>query len=218
PDGILWDVRKDAPEIKALLGVLEAGEVVGHPSLLTAIVREGDDWFFASMSEDMQWKTGAAVPEAFPVAGFGNVSYEQMYYPYLTLVAGKDRRGRLSNLSWSTMDGLAWVRLTDENKSFYEEREGVMLTQYDGKLFLIGGIDASNHAQKDIYRSENKGVTWNLADTLIVLPEDCRARGYASVLVDEENFLLLFGGKESNGANMLEELWRGRINRLGFVE
>ncbi|MDR1675931.1 MAG: exo-alpha-sialidase, partial [Tannerella sp.] len=64
----------------------------------------------------------------------------------------------------------------------------------------------------------DRGITWNLADTLIVLPEDYRARGYASVLVDEEQFLLLFGGKERNGANMLEELWRGRINRLGFRE
>jgi hypothetical protein len=217
-DGILWDVQADAPNIKALPGILEAGTQTGRPSVLTAVIREGDAWLFARMDENRQWETGTAVPEAFPVAGFGNVSYELMYYPHLTIVAGKDRNGRLSNVSWDTMDGLTWVRLTNEKQSFYEEREGVMLTQYDNKLFLIGGISASNRALKDIYRSEDKGITWLLADTLIVLPEGYRARGYASVLVDEEQFLLLFGGKEGNGATMLEELWRGRINRLGFEE
>lgn len=217
-DGILWEAQAGAPDVRALPGVLDAGAKTGRPTVLTAVVREGDTWLFARMGEDGQWETGTAVPEAFPVAGFGNVSYELMYYPHLTAVAGKDRNGRLSNASWDTMDGLTWVRLTEENRSFYEEREGVMLTQYDKKLFLIGGIDASDHALKDIYRSEDKGITWNLADTLIVLPEDYRARGYASVLVDGEQFLLLFGGKERNGANMLEELWRGRINRLGFAE
>jgi hypothetical protein len=217
-DGILWEAQADAPNIKVLPGVLDAGAQVGHPSVLTAVIEEGDAWFFSRMGENRQWETGTAVPEAFPVTGFGHVSYELMYYPHLTVVAGKDRNSRLSNTSWDTMDGLTWVRLTDEKLSYYEEREGVMVTQYDNKLFLIGGIDASDRALKDIYRSEDKGITWNLADTLIVLPEIYRARGYASILVDEEQFLLLFGGKERNGANMLEELWRGRINRLGFRE
>lgn len=217
-DGIRWEVQAGAPNIKALPGVLDSVTQIRRPSVLTAVIEEGDAWLFARMGENRQWETGTAVPETFPVAGFGKVSYELMYYPHLTVVAGKDRNSRLSNDSWDTMDGLTWVRLTDEMQSFYEEREGIMLTQYDNKLFLIGGIDASDHALKDIYRSEDKGITWNLADTLIVLPEVYRARGYASVLVDEEQFLLLFGGKERNGANMLEELWRGRINRLGFKE
>jgi hypothetical protein len=218
PDGLVWEALADAPNIKALLGVLEAGTQIGRPSVLTAVVGEGDARLFARMDENRQWETGTAVPETFPVAGFGNVSYVLMYYPHQTVVAGKDRNGQLSNASWGTMDGLSWVCLTNDWQPFYEEREGVMLTQYDDKLFLIGGIDASDHALKDIYRSEDRGITWTLADTLIVLPEDYRARGYASALVDEEQFLLLFGGKERNGANMLEELWRGRINRLGFRE
>ncbi|MDR1455760.1 MAG: DUF6242 domain-containing protein [Tannerella sp.] len=217
-DGLHWEIQAGAPNIKALSGILNAGTHVGRSSALTAVIREGDAWLFARMDENGRWETGTAVPEAFPVTGFGNVSYELMYYPHLTAVAGKDRNGRLSNVSWDTMDGLTWIRLTDEKQSFYEEREGVMLTQYDNKLFLIGGINASDRALKDIYRSEDRGITWNLADTLIVLPEVYRARGYASVLVDGEQFLLLFGGKERNGANMLEELWRGRINRLGFKE
>jgi len=117
------------------------------------------------------------------------------------------------------MTGLSWVRLTDERKSWYERREGVMVTQYDNRLYLIGGIQSSNVPAKDIYVSNDKGISWALAnDALIFLPESYKARGHASVLVDKDNFLLLFGGKENNSANVLDELWSGRINRLGFKD
>jgi hypothetical protein len=217
-DGAYWSLEKEAPEIKALLGKLDAGEQTNRPSALAAIIKDGDTWLFASMNSDLLWEKGAAVPGVFPITGFGNTSYELMYYQHLMIVAGKDRSGRLSNATWETMDGRSWVRMTAESNSFYEEREGVMLTPYDDRLFMIGGIDASNTAIKDIYLSEDKGVTWHLADSLTVLPEACRARGYGSVLVDEEHFILLFGGKESTNANCLDELWNGRINRLGFRE
>jgi hypothetical protein len=213
-----WTNVASAPAVTALLGTVEAGTTVKQPSALTAIIRNGDTWSFAAMGADLQWKTGEAVPPDFPVAGFGSTCYEVMYYRHLVVVAGKDRNGQLGNVSWDTVDGLSWIRLTDENASFYEKREGIMLTQYDSKLFLIGGINAADQATKDIYLSRDKGITWSLADTLIILPETYPARGYASVLVDREQFILLFGGKESNHADVADELWRGRINRLGFKE
>jgi hypothetical protein len=200
-----------------LLGTLEATEQPQRLETLAAIVQEGDTWYFATLA-DAVWKTGVPVPERFPVTGFAGESYIQMYYPHLVTVAGKDRSGRLSDASWGTMDGLEWVCLTDIETSYFEPREGAMLVEYDSRLFLSGGIDASGKALKDIYWSMDKGVSWTPADSLIALPEDFRGRGYASTLVDGEQFLLLFGGKESSGANMLEEMWRGRINRLGFKE
>ncbi|MDR2470198.1 MAG: DUF6242 domain-containing protein [Tannerella sp.] len=216
-DGSHWEVWSGAPQVVTLLGALEASVQTKRPAALAAVVREGDDRYFAALT-GTEWTKGAAVPERFPTSGFGVVSYEQMYYPHLTIVAGKDREGRLSNAAWSTMDGLAWTCLTGAETSYFEPREGVMLTQYDDKLCLIGGIDASDKALKDIYWSIDKGVSWTPSDSLKILPEDCRARGYASALTDDNRFLLLFGGKESNNANVLEEIWRGRINRLGFVE
>jgi hypothetical protein len=217
PDGIHWEIQGNTPEIEVLLGALEATAQTRRPATLAAVVREGDTWHFAALA-DGEWKTGAAVPESFPVTGFGCVSYVQMYYPHLVTVAGKDRADRLSHASWGTMDGLAWVRLTDADTSYFAPREGVALTQYDDRLFLAGGLDASGKALKDAYWSVDKGVSWTPTDSLALLPGDFRARGYASALVDGDQFLLLFGGKESSDANMLEELWRGRINRLGFNE
>ena len=43
---------------------------------------------------------------------------------------------------------------------------------------------------------------------------DYAARGFSSIIVDKENFVNIFGGKISTGSNDLNQLWRGRINRL----
>ena len=48
------------------------------------------------------------------------------------------------------------------------------------------------------------------------MPVDYKARGFASVQVDKEKYMLIFGGKENTNANELDQIWRGRINRLGF--
>ena len=218
-DGVAWNsMPEQTPVVIALLGTINGSEQSKTSSALATIIQEDNAWYFAAMDVNHQWKKGVAVPAEFPVSGFGNASYESMFYWHLMIAAGKDRSGGLSNAIWETMTGLSWVRLTDERKSRFEKREGVMLAQYDGNLFLIGGIKSSNEAAKDIYISQDKGFTWSIADTLIVLPETYKARGHASLLVDKDNFLLLFGGKETNSANVLDELWSGRINRLGFKD
>ena len=96
----------------------------------------------------------------------------------------------------------------------FTKREGAMITNYDDKFFLIGGIDASNKALKDMYQSIDYGISWSLIDSMVVLPTDYAARGFSSIIVDKENFVNIFGGKISTGSNDLNQLWRGRINRL----
>ncbi|MDR1406751.1 MAG: DUF6242 domain-containing protein [Tannerella sp.] len=218
-DGRTWTAVDGAPAIAALLGAVNAGTgPEGRPSALAAIVRNGDARRFAAMNASTQWQEGTDVPDGFPVTGFASNSYRQMYYSHLSLVAGKDRNGTPGNKSWDTMDGLTWICLTVTGKDYFDRREGAMLADYDGKLYLIGGINASNQGLKDIYTSADKGVTWASADSLTFLPDTYRGRGYASMLVDKDNFVLLFGGKERNEANMSDELWRGRINRLGYKD
>ena len=213
-----WRIVEASPTVKTLLGVLN-GSVIGKTqSAMTAIIQENGALYFATMNAENQWKKGAVVSENFPLSGFGVTSYETAFYWHLLVVAGKDRSGKLSNAVWETMNGLNWVCSTDDRNTYFEKREGVIVTHYDEKMFLIGGINESNTAQKDIFYSQDRGITWALADSLLYFPETFRARGFASVIVDKDNFLHLFGGKENNNANILDELWSGRINRLGFKD
>lgn len=217
-NGTDWAVLEGTLEVKTLLGVVYESEQLKLPSALAAVVSDNGKLCYGVMDKAQSWKTGAEIADGFPIAGFGYLSHEVRFYQRLMVLAGKDRNGQLSNVAWETMDGLEWIKMTDERSSYFDKREGIALTKYDGCFYFFGGIDASNKARKDIYRSESKGLTWELVDTLITFPDAYKARGYSSVFVDEDNFILLFGGKESTTANMFDELWAGRINRLGFKD
>ncbi|MDR1919810.1 MAG: DUF5018 domain-containing protein [Tannerellaceae bacterium] len=211
-DGLDWAKVEEAPAVKAILGVIREGR--NTPSLLATLVENEGTAAFAGMNKEKQWTRGEAVPGDFPVSGFGNLSCHRMNSEYLVVVAGKDSQGGVLNTTWASSNATTWAILSGERENFFEKKAGLMLTLYDDKFYLAGGINAEGQASKDIHYSIDNGVTWFAADSLKSFPQAYTARGYASVQVDAENHLLLFGGKTSEGAKALNELWRGRINRL----
>ncbi len=215
-DAASWQLVEGAPKVKALLGHIEEG--VNQPAVLAAIVEEENGLVFAAMDADGQWEKGHAVPPHFPIEGFSSASYYLMYTSRAMIVGGKSSDGQLQNASWATMDALDWAEQTNSQGNYFTKRQGPMMAYYDNMFYLTGGIDESGKAQKDIYRSSDYGITWNYIDSLVVLPDSYQARGFASMLVDKDNYLMIFGGKPTVEGPDLNDIWRGRINRLGFED
>jgi hypothetical protein len=212
-NGQTWSQVANAPSVKTLLGYIPEGPAGSKP-VLSAVLKVDETLRFATMDKDMEWQTGGEVPASFPLSGFGVLNYEVMYHPYLAISTGRDCNNELSNRLWSTMNGLSWIPLTNEQVTF-SKREGAVLFYYDDLFYIKGGIDESGTALSDLYYSKDKGITW-WQDTVRVMPPNYIARGFSSVVVDKDNFVLLFGGKAGRDTNILSELWRGRINRFGF--
>ncbi|MDR1813490.1 MAG: DUF6242 domain-containing protein [Tannerella sp.] len=211
-DGQTWTQQSDAPKIKALLGSIQASSVNGDEKLAVIAELDGVNRF---VIYDKEWIEGDEVTASFPIEGFCPVNYESMYYQRLTVVSGKDKDGNLSNAAWSTIDGLSWTKLTNESLTF-TPREGAIVSRYDSCLFLTGGINEAGVALTDIYRSKDKGVTWE--QTGYIFPEDYAGRGYSSVIITDDKYMLLFGGKTARNVKILNEVFSGRINYLGFIE
>lgn len=213
-DGASWSGLGNTLNIQYLLGALREGRTLG--AQLAAIANIDGQLTFVSMNEEGEWTTGNVVPSDFPLTGFGNMNYNVMYQEYLMVAAGRDRENRLTNKVWSTMDGSSWALLTNNiaTAQNFPAKEGAMLTWYDDLCYMLGGIE-SNGASKEVYTSKDYGINWQ-RDSIHTLPSDYRARGFASVLVDESNSMLIFGGKTSTESNELDDVWMGRINRLGF--
>ncbi|MDH6343209.1 hypothetical protein M2134_002089 [Parabacteroides sp. PM6-13] len=213
-DGQRWSVVGDTPYVAYIISdVKEGGR---SKAALAVVIEEAGELKFAAMDGEGLWTVGETIPEDFPLIGFGKEYYSSHYNSYLMIVGGRTLSNQLTNQSWGTMDGVLWARLSDINASYFAAREGVMVTAYDDKIYLIGGIDAAGNAYRDIYESIDKGVTWQKVTALIILPDTYRARGYGSVIVDKNQYINIFGGKTSANGNVLREIWRGRINRLGF--
>lgn len=214
-DASHWAKVENAPVVKAVLGGLQ--ESANQPAVLSAVVEQDGKWMFATLDKEQTWTLGSEVPADFPVSGFAAVSMDVMFRDRLLVVGGRTRGNQLVNTSWSTMDARTWANLTDNLGNYFTKKEGASLAYYDDRFYLIGGIDEAGKANKDIHWSFDRGVTWSKVDTLVVLPDAYVARGYASALVDKDKFLTIFGGKTSSGATVRNEIWRGRVNRLGFA-
>lgn len=213
-DAANWQIVEGSPKLKALLGSVD--ESTNQPAVLSAIMEDENGLVFAAMDGNGEWKKGETVPSHFPVEGFSSASIYLMYTNRIILVGGKSANGQLQNASWATMNALDWAEQTDSYGNYFTKRQGTMMAYYDDMFYLIGGIDESGKPQKDIYRSSDYGVTWNYIDTLVVLPAAYQARGFASMLVDKDNYLMIFGGKSTINGQDLNDIWKGRINRLGF--
>jgi hypothetical protein len=201
----------DSPAVKGIMGKIR-DNTVHHTSALCCIAEVDDILRFCTYNPEKGWTVGGEVPQDFPVTGFGNITYDIMYFPHLIIASGRDRDGNLTDKAWDTMDGLKWVSLTNEKNPFARS-EGASLARYDNLLFLMGGFGEDENAIVESYFSKDNGVTWN--DT-IFFPEDYKSRGYLNVTVDSDKYMLLFGGKETKDGNIVNEIWRGRINRFGF--
>ena len=212
-DGLLWEAVDETPVIIALLGVVQDGGFQ-QPTVLAGIALEDETYRFVSMNAQREWTTGQDVPDNFALSGFGQIAYASMYHQYLVVASGRDKTDQLSDMTWSTMDGLSWTPLTAPSATF-SKREGAALYHQGDTLYLIGGINPSGMALKDVYFSKDKGVSW-MEDNIHLTPTNFEARGFASTIVDKDNFVLLFGGKAGRDRIVINELWRGRINRFGF--
>ncbi|MDR0995225.1 MAG: DUF6242 domain-containing protein, partial [Tannerella sp.] len=214
-NGFQWAEDTSAPQIKALMGVVDSGYTTPQP-LLSAVIEEGGSLRFARRDLEGAWTEGQALPDSFPLSGFGSIGYERLGYAYLMVVAGKDAGQAALNTTWATGDALQWAQMNDPNMQYFSKREGPVLTYYDNDFYLIGGLGTDGEAKKDVYRSLDSGISWQVADTMLYLPKAYPATGYASVAVDADNYMFVFGGKTSKAAKHTDAIWRGRITRLGF--
>ena len=109
-DGATWQQVAEAPQIKALYGVVGSGDKQ-TPALL-AVVETAEGLQFASMTARQVWTMGEAVPAEFPVSGFATANYFAMHFDYLLAVGGRSADQTLLNSTWGTRDGLNWALYT----------------------------------------------------------------------------------------------------------
>lgn len=96
---------------------------------------------------------------------------------------------------------------------------------YDGKLYAFGGSYDIPSTQTPpvrlapfqyLYESMDGGISWHPQTEKVMLPKEFLNRTASfSYVVDEHNFIWVFWSQSAQ-TNGQTEVWRGRINRLGF--
>ncbi len=109
-----------------------------------------------------------------------------------------------------------WIYYTPNEADKYRlpMMENLCVVPYDNGLQALGGrsMDGRFAALETILHSRDHGITWKTYenDDMVVdshLSDAARTARYIVAAVDEDNFLWVL---------VDEQVWRGRINRLGF--
>ncbi|BCD96532.1 hypothetical protein [Marinagarivorans cellulosilyticus] len=115
----------------------------------------------------------------------------------------------LANDIWSTEDGSTWLQETAS--AAFSERYRHRVIEWNGALWMTGGISNSNTYLNDVWSSTD-GVNWTLVTENAAFPE----RGGHSMFILNDR-LWVMGGRGSSILDKREDVW-STANGVDWVE
>ena len=224
-DGINWDAAATSDPFDKLFAA--------SPRLGELYALSGTDLVAIATDNYSTKSVGTADETNLPEK---NISYAVT--PVLTnsnierLVLTGTRNPELTN----DTTAVVWTKLSSEPEWTYyplapnntlgcPKLQGLATFAYDGKLYAFGGdydmpADVARPSGfkpfQYLYESEDNGISWHPQTNKVMLPASFLNRtADFSYLVDRDNFIWIFWGPSSQ-TDGKTEVWRGRINRLGF--
>lgn len=189
-------------------------EVGGNLVAVVAGETSGDYYFQAcDGSSWLDTEVLPAVPDDFPLENLYATHATNGNGITKTLVAGTPRGDADATVLWSTEDGEFWVDYATYD-SPCPRMERPFMAYYGGNYYIWGDeMDA-------VYASAN-GIAWFETETKFLLPDEFEGKTSYSIVIDptvdasdkRDYIWVVFGGH-----GMDNEVWRGRLNKLGFED
>ncbi|WP_321519450.1 DUF6242 domain-containing protein [uncultured Bacteroides sp.] len=184
----------------------------GH---LAGIKTVGADSKFCVTTDGQTWVTGETVPSDFPTTNFSATSYALKTNAsiYRAILMGDNpslAAGDTVAVPWSTFDGKEWADLS-ATTGYCPKTSNISITYYNNKFYAFGGNGENGF--KAFYVSEDARI-WNKVGEKVCFPTSFTGRGDYSYIIDSSNFIWLIWSKT---AQKNDEIWKGKINSLGFT-
>ncbi len=206
-NGITWDKMNGlSNNVVSLVATFPKNDLGNMSATLVGIQEDSQKKrYFCTTTDGLMWETREAVGDGFPT--------ENIYYTALTTANGVDKvlavgmPQAVSKITtpWFSMNGNGWAELSNATGSFCPGMENPSILYYGGMFYCFGG-------KLDAIYSSIAGIAWQKVEKKFLLPEEFKNKGSYSMTVDKNNYIwIVFGGN-----NTKNEVWRGRLNRLGF--
>ncbi len=196
--------------------------ISGFTDRLTGIVEVDGKAYFNVTKDGLVWEGDnaslEAVPDGFPTERIASTLSHTGNGIEKVVLVGMPQASTQVTVPWFSLDGYKWADLA--NTTYNMSCPGLLnpfIMYYADKFYSFG--DKLN----TIYSSIT-GIAWEEADKKFQFPEALSYRGNFSVLMEpttdknaapeeRRDFIwVIFGG---NG--IPNEVWRGRLNKLGFI-
>ncbi len=180
--------------------------------------------FYTESTDAANWERYGEMPANFPQVPYTFTNYAlstNSNLERIVLMGYNPVAEDTTNVVWSQVDNEhEWSEMIyDANRYLCPKFENPTVIHYDEKLYAFGGpaIDGGEiSAFAKFYTSKDNGISWEAVTKDLVFPEEFKtlyeqAEGNYSCIVDKNNFIWVIWSKTG-------EVWRGRINRLGFIK
>lgn len=179
---------------------------------------------FIESTDGVTWDVKEEVPATFPS---GNFSYAaspletNSYIDRISVMGETTLATDTASIVWSKLTTEnAWgdYPVNEEESNYCPKLEHIGMIYYNNQLYAFGGPGKSNGndlpAFSRFYESTDQGVTWSPISQYVFFPEEftdlyTQANGRYSFAVDKNDFLWILWSQSG-------QVWRGRINKLGF--
>lgn len=180
------------------------------------------DNHYTESQDGITWETYGEMPEGFPTSQLSFASYPLDTNKDINRTVVIGNHGVASDtttIAWTQLDvETSWTDLTAPDDSYAcPKLENMTMVHYNNELYTFGGSGQHKGAVAPfsaIYTSNDNGITWQATSDKITFPEEFQTKyeesdGNYSSVVDDNHFIWIMWGNTG-------EVWRGRINKLGF--
>jgi len=211
-DGENWAKVNNDKFVNSILGILPAAN--RSDDLLLVIIKETDGYYFGKTKDMSSIETVSylsysptdnKVPSTFPLQDEGSfTNFSSDKNTRMLVVGGGLNAGTELNYVWFIRNTAEGLEMTPSVKNSLF-KGAISLFSYDSSLYALH--------KNQFYISKNWGEGWVKAPNKQRLDPLMTQRSGESVVVDNENNIWIFGGMSTAGS-YLNDVWKGRLNKL----
>ncbi len=217
--GTTWEeVTNLSGNVVSLLASIPSNDITGQVATLAGIrLNEAGEPEFCITTDGQAWTSGNAVPEGFPTQDVYYANYTTGSGAGQTILVGMPRANKDKTIPWMTTNGKDWADLeTTTTNASCPGMDAPFIMHYNKRFYAFGGT------LETIYESET-GIAWQPTKRKFLLPQSFAGKSSYTVTVDhtpqgattaadKRDFIWVILG----GNGIATEVWRGRLNKLGF--
>ena len=214
-NGFQWNKVESTQKIARLLANI-------HTEYNHKIIGIDSENYYIESENGVVWNRYETMPAEFPTSQTSFVSHvldTNEKLGKILLIGDNGIETDTITSVWTMLNTeTSWIELMIENPNYAcPKLENSQLIQYNDQLYMFGGPGQHNgelQAFERIYASKDNGISWEDITEKIMFPQEFNtlyeeAKGNYSCVVDDQQFIWIMWSQTG-------EVWRGRINKLGF--
>lgn len=217
--GTTWvEVTELGEGVVSLLAGIPSNSITGQEAVLAGIrLNEAGEQEFCTTADAKSWTSGNTVPAGFPTQHIYSAHYTTGSGAGQTVITGMPRGNAEKTIPWMTTNGEDWAALeTNTTNASCPGMDNPFIMHYNKRFYIFGGT------MEEIHESET-GIAWQAIERKFLLPQSFAGKTSFTIAVDHtpqgvttaadkrDYIWVILGG---NGT--ATEVWRGRLNKLGF--